>query len=314
MKKEKVKKLEKRMQLVNKNQKKQEKAVARIRSWKKQMFYGYGYREFIKKGEHKLTIKKHITKKEYDNHTTRLSEINKLNAMTNVYNLLDRNGKEFLTYSTKIKEQLEKYNEDSIGLEANRLLINYLSSLSMFIDYGEKYNKKYFDKEKLKEFQKNTNEFYDGHVSYRFMVLMRNYALHYGFPLSIIKQSISGLNGIFASKEALLQFKAWKHVKEDIEKMPNLISLDIHVEISMMFIKHLYDNYVYDIAPVVLKGIEHLNNMIKTNEEKIPILVTFKNKEEFKRGNISVNFIKTKPYQDALKIIDNHPSINIIKK
>lgn len=74
------------------------------------------------------------------------------------------------------------------------------------------------------------------------MALMRNYALHYGFPLSIIKQSISGPNGIFATKEALLQFKAWKHVKEDIEKMPNFISLDIHVEISKMFIKHLYEN------------------------------------------------------------------------
>jgi hypothetical protein len=144
-----------------------------------------------------------------------LGVANKINAMENVHNLLNRNGKEFLLYSSKIKEYLE-VDEESIYLEANRLLINYLSSLSMFIDYGERYKNKHFGKERMKKFQEKASDFYDIHVSYRFIALMGNYALHYGFPLSVIHQSVSGPNGVFASRESLLKFKSWKHATEDI--------------------------------------------------------------------------------------------------
>ncbi|WP_437831458.1 hypothetical protein ACQRXC_07930 [Niallia taxi] len=282
------------------------------------MIYAIGYREYTQEKGHTFNIQNHITKEEYDTHLAELSEAKKMEALTNVFNLFDRNGNEFLKYSVKIKEQIsidKDIDNDQIYLESNRLLINYLSSLSMFIDYGEKYNKKHFGKQKLKEFESKTHDFYDNHVSYRFMAIMRNYALHYGFPLSNITKHINGPTGIFASKENLLEFKSWKHVREDIEKMPNLISLDIHVEISMLFIQHLYESYVYDIAPTVLKGIEYLNNMIQENSGNLPFLSTFKNQEEFKKGNISIKIIDPVPYKNALDIIQNHPSINIdVKK
>jgi hypothetical protein len=192
------------------------------------MIYAIGYRDFSPEREHKFIIQKHITKEEYDNHTTMLGEANKINALDNVHNLLNRNGKEFLFYSSKIKEYLDA-DKELVYLEANRLLINYLSSLSMFIDYGERYNNKHFGKERMKKFQEKTSDFYDSHVSYRFIALMRNYALHYGFPLSVIHQSVSGPNGIFASRESLLKFKSWKHATEDIKKMSDLISLNPHI-------------------------------------------------------------------------------------
>lgn len=278
------------------------------------MIYAIGYREYTKERIHNFIIKEHITKEEYDTHLKELSEAKKMDALTNVFNLFESNGREFLNYSASITEQIKKQkeiDEDQVHLEANRLLINYLSSLSMFIDYGEKYNKKHFGKQKLKEFEATTHQFYDNHVSYRFMAIMRNYALHYGFPLTTVTKHINGPSGIFSSKEQLLQFKSWKHVKADIEKMPTLISLDIHVKISMMFIKHLYESYVYDIAPTILKGLEYLDSMIKENGGKLPLLANFKNAEEFKKGNISFNIIEVQPYKKALDIIQSHPSINI---
>ncbi|MFJ5713721.1 hypothetical protein [Neobacillus sp. NPDC093127] len=277
------------------------------------MIYGIGYRDFTAEQGHNFIIQKHITKEEYNNHTTMLGEVNKINAMDNVYNLLYRNGEELLEYFSKISEKLAT-DKESIYLDANRLLINFLSSLSMFIDYGERYNKKHFGKARMKEFQETTHDFYDNHVSYRFIALMRNFALHYGFPLSVIKQSVNGPKGIFASRESLLQFKSWKHATEDIQRMPELISLEPHIEISMMFIKHLYQDFIYDIAPVILKGIEYLNTMIKQNGGKIPLLASYKNIEEFNKGNIHFNIIEPEPYHDALKIIKSHPSINIIVK
>jgi hypothetical protein len=278
------------------------------------MIYAIGYREIIKERQNHFTIKKHITKEEYENHITMLGEAKKINAMTNVFRLFERNGNEYLTYVAHIDEHLKSSGADRVYLEANRLLINYLSSLSMFIDYGERYSKKHFGKQKMEEFQSKTHDFYDNHVSYRFMALMRNYALHYGFPLSVIKESLLGRTGIFASKQTLLGFSGWKHVRKDIEKMPELILIDPHVEISMMFIKHLYESYIYDMAPTVIKGIEYLNDMTKNNNGKIPLLAKFKDVEELKKGNISVIYIDPKTYIDALEVIKSHPSINIIEK
>lgn len=277
------------------------------------MIYSIGYRDFTIQQGHKFIINKNITKEEYDNHISMIGEIKKLTSMKNIYNLMDRNGKEFLGYTSEIKKYLPVDN-DLICFEANRLLINYLSSLSMFIDYGEKYNKKFFGKGKMKEFEEKTHYFYENHVSYRFMALMRNYALHYKFPLSIIQKNITGQNGIFASRELLLQFKAWKHAEEDIKKMPDLILLNPHVEISMMFIEHLYQDYIYDIAPVILESIEYINGMIKSSGDKEPILLESKNIEEFKNGNFSTKLLDLKSYYDALKTIESHPSINISYK
>lgn len=276
------------------------------------MIYAIGYHEPVEQGEHKFILKKNIKKEEYDHHLSSLDEATKLKVMSNIYNLFERNGKEFLNYTAEIPVYL-KSNEDkdSIYLEANRLLINYLSSLSMFIDYGEKLNKKYFGKQKMGEFVDKTHKLYDSFVSYRFMALMRNYALHYGFPLTHIKRSLTQKSGIFASKQTLLKFKSWKHAKEDIEKMPEDIVLEPHVKVSMLLIEHLYQSYIYDIAPSVINGVEYINKMIKESGGKVPILATFKNIDEFKKGNFLINYIEPKPYLDSLKIIESHPSINI---
>ncbi|CAG9623156.1 hypothetical protein [Sutcliffiella rhizosphaerae] len=275
------------------------------------MIFGIGYRERSKDGVHQFIIQNHISKEEYDTHLTRLAEAGKISEMEDVYNLVKRNKEEYLSFTSQIEKHLDN---EQLGLEANRLLINFLSSLQMFIDYGERHNKKHFGKEKMKEFQKKTNDFYDNHISYRFMVLLRNYALHYGFPLTNIIERVSQPTRILATKEDLLKFKGWKHVKVDIEKMPDLISIDVHVEVTMMFIQHLYESYIYDIAPIVLKGVEHVNSMIKDNGGHVPILTQYKNTDEFKKGNVSLDIIEPDTYKAALQIIKDHPSINIIIK
>ncbi|URJ35044.1 hypothetical protein MF625_004367 [Paenibacillus polymyxa] len=277
------------------------------------MIYAVGYQDMSLEQGPKIVIQKHITKEEYENHKSELAEAHKISAMDNVHNLLVQNGEEFLKYSANAENHL-KLEEKVVYLEANRLLTNYLSSLSMFIDYGERYNQKHFGKEEMKKFQEKTHDFYDSHVSYRFMALMRNYTLHYAFPLSVIHQSVNGANGIFASKNTLLKFDAWKLVKEDIKQMPDLISLDVHVDISMMFLKKLFQDYVYDIAPLVLRGIEYLNGMIKDVRGKMPVLITFNSIEELRKGNLSLDIIDIKIYAHAFEIIKQHPSINITEK
>lgn len=276
------------------------------------MGYSIGYLRFGQNGEHDLSIEEEMTKKEYDDFMFFKDESTKLNAMANMFKLLERNGNEYLEYSANIQEILDSdLSENDITFEANRLLINYLSSLGMFIDYGEKHNKKHFGKEKMEEFTKKTHAFYDQHISYRFTALLRNYAMHYAFPLSNIIKSETRKSGVFASKEKLLQFKSWKHAKADIEKMPNDISLEIHMEISMLFVKSLYDSYVYDVAPHVLKGIEHFSNLQSKQKGKLPVLLSYETINELSKGNVSIEYTEPESYLKSLEIIKNHPSITL---
>ncbi|MDH8679931.1 hypothetical protein QE109_17420 [Fusibacter bizertensis] len=272
------------------------------------MIYLKGYREKTSEGW-TIQITKHITEKEYNSHKDSLADANKINAMTDVHNLVVRNGSEFLDYSSRLKNEA-KIDKDQY-FEANRLLVNFLSSVSMFIDYGEKYHSKYFGKDKMREFQNKTHFFYDNHISYRFIAILRNYAMHYGFLLFITHTSLDGTNGLFASKKNLLRFKDWKHVKEDIEKMPELISFDIHVEIAILFLKHLYESFIYDIAPIVLEGIKYYNNLIKESNGYPPILAKSKNEIDYKSGILSLSDFNPNDFAKALEVIKNHPRIEV---
>ena len=265
-----------------------------------------------RKRESFVEIEEEMSKKEYDDFIHFKDESNKLNAMTNMFKLLERNGNEYLEYSSHIQDILDTdTSEDDIGFEANRLLINYLSALGMFIDYGEKHNKKHFGKEKMEEFTKKTHAFYDQHISYRFTALLRNYALHYAFPLTNIIKSENRKSGIFASKNKLLQFKSWKHAKADIEKMSNDISLEIHIKISMLFVKSLYDSYVYDVAPQVLKGIEYFAKLQSKQKGKLPVLLSYQTINDLSEGNFSIDYTEPESYHKSLEIIKNHPSITL---
>lgn len=116
-----------------------------------------------------------------------------------------------MSYVAKIDEYIMADHQK------NRLVINYLSALSMFIDYGERHDKKHFCKARMQRFTEKTSEFYDSHISYRFMAMMRQYAVHYDFPLGHISESLTETNGIFAIKETLLKFSGWKHARKDIK-------------------------------------------------------------------------------------------------
>lgn len=281
------------------------------------MIHAIGYREKTSPGNHTFVIDSHISQKDYNNHTMNLNEVKKLKTMTAVYELLLKNKEEYSSFSVKLKKELETKKTiqelEVLHLEINRLLINYLSSLQMFVDYGEKHNKEHFGKDKMKEFQQNTHYFYDNHVSYRFMVLMRNYAVHYGFPLHKIIQS-EQKNGVFSLKDTLLNFKGWKHVKGDLNRMPELIDLDPHVNISMLFIKNLYENYIYDMAPTIIKSVEYMNDMLKRFSGRLPIFVKFETYDDFKRGNFNVELIEVNTYIKAIEILKSHPNITITQK
>lgn len=123
--------------------------------------------------------------------------------------------------------------------EFQQKVTNVLSSANTFLCLGEaKLKSKYGDSSKKllawNEFRRNQHGI---SVSYRLLYELRNYALHYGLPVSSIKLDLTDLASNDAKKKVkvkLLKSKLlnsgykWKKIKSDIENLnedANLIEL-----------------------------------------------------------------------------------------
>src|SRR5674476_123109 len=127
------------------------------------MHYGFGYSQKSNDNGNEIIITKHISKEEYDKHNKNMEFCRYYSHLKDIYSLVGDNGKKYLQYMELVSDntKTERMNDKHIGLEGNRLLINYLTSIGMFIDYGEKEIGKALGQNARKEFQKKTNELYD---------------------------------------------------------------------------------------------------------------------------------------------------------
>ncbi|MBS1686730.1 MAG: hypothetical protein JSS76_18480 [Bacteroidetes bacterium] len=96
-------------------------------------------------------------------------------------------------YTSKIS-QLEPYDiiekelAEDMYIDVNRVFTNFLSSMVNFVnDSALKRFKR--GSPKHDAFTKITNEAYDKYFSYRFFYTLRNYALHYDFPIGHFKKT-----------------------------------------------------------------------------------------------------------------------------
>lgn len=132
------------------------------------MQFGFGFREYINE-KHQITITKHVLKAEYDEYIKNMESLRYYIRLKQIYSLTEQNSNSFLDFIDSIKRNPKSKDEFAIS-EGNRLLINYLTSIGMFIDYGEKDLGKALGKKYRIDFQKVTNHLYDSIISYRFMV------------------------------------------------------------------------------------------------------------------------------------------------
>lgn len=277
------------------------------------MQFGFGYSEYIN-GEYQITIIEHFPKSEYDKHIKNIEFIRYYVRLKQIFTLAESNSDSFLQYMDLVKRGNALSNDESAVLEGNRLLINYLTSAGMFIDYGEKELGKALGKKYRIDFQKETSRLYDSIISYRFMDLMRNYAVHYGFPLHIYVRSLKASSGLFSAKSTLLRFKKWKHVRSDIDKMPDNIRLEPHVEAMQICIKHLFEKCIYDFSAKLVEVIEYTDSLVKKAEKNPPVFIKFETEEKYRAGEFTAMPVDIGIIREALTDLLNHPSITITDK
>lgn len=115
--------------------------------------------------------------------------------------------------------------------EANRLAVNVLSSLRLFLDQTETRLSRSYGKESMqyRALKSATAYEYDNNFAYRFAYHLRNYTLHCGMPINHITVSSEAIDSQrteavvnryqigFSPQTLLKEFEDWKRAKPDLE-------------------------------------------------------------------------------------------------
>ncbi|MBU3176502.1 hypothetical protein KPL47_08960 [Clostridium estertheticum] len=263
-------------------------------------------------GELTLEILKEINENEVDELTISLDSLVYYKQIKNLYKIAVENGNELIKflksiYATNTKIPLG--DSEKVIMEGNRLIANYCSFIGMYIDQIEKVLSK-IESKRIEEFRKTCSELYDKNIEYRFLVIMRNYIMHYDLPFTFYSESLYGRK-LELRKEHLLKFSKWKQVKEDIIKMEDTINIlpmlyPMNVNLTVIFF-----DFIYNIADKLLYAYQKAGDFVIKHKIKYPVIVTYETIEAFKNGQVNVKFIDFKELQEALNDIKAHPKISL---
>lgn len=246
-----------------------------------------------------------ISEDEFKRLDDAISEIQEFSNIERLYLFVERNESDLIDYLKAANNELvqvsiswnsvKKEHIEEVFLEANRLFLNYLSSIKTFIDHSESNIKRKFgkDAEECKNYKDILAFYYDNSFAYRFFYKLRNYAQHVGLPINDINYShkyhreenlIEGTLTIeFNKKELLDKFDSWGTIKVELESSTKplyltilIVEMTANLELLEKFIKNIYKNHWLNACSYLLQAINH----IKKSDENIQYFIAdnFKDK------------------------------------
>lgn len=175
-----------------------------------------------------------IEKSEHTTFLKILDDFAELQENENLFRVVELNYKDFIeknsfyaVNNSLIKPDHSIDGPESIAIDLNRLLLNFLSSVRMFLDHKETILKRKFgpDSAEVLAFKNEIAVAYDTQFEYRFCYKLRNYAQHCGLPINPIEMSSfldnkneiqNRFNVFFDTKKLLSQFDWGNIVKNDL--------------------------------------------------------------------------------------------------
>jgi hypothetical protein len=214
-----------------------------------------------------------------------------------IFKNLQINGTEYSKFLDKISNlhigtvDIKKIHSQELLFQANRVILNLLSSFKFYIDNGEAHLKRKYGKDSdvSKEFRKLTSNEFDNVFAYRFLIKLRNYSLHLGFPLQG------------------LELKAEKNIETPIKTTGSLqLSIDIDL---IKKEKNLLGKIVYDDIKNLKEDIDlkPLIVDISLSILKIQKFVFTKQKDEIENAisNLETFAGKYKTETNDIKVFNN---------
>lgn len=226
-----------------------------------------------------------ITKQQYEEICNCFSFVDFYHTCKCLRSMVVENGNTLQNYILSLKTKKRSYTDselEDLVIKANGMLVDFLSSIKMSVDiFSNLISKK--DKKLYDEFVKLNSQLYDENFGYRFLTRMRNYVMHRNMPFKKITNSIEDGITIRCIKNILLEFDGWSTVKEEINLMPDCISIEKYVPEAIGCFGDLYIKAIEVISKDVVEGNIKINDICKQYNIKSPtILVMEENSKSFR--------------------------------
>lgn len=161
-------------------------------------------------------------------------------------------------------------------LDINRVLLNLLASVRMYLDHTEtSIKRRHGDtSQNWNNFKQACSSAYDGLFSYRFLYKLRNYAQHCGLPLSSFTASVREhpertgepyheLSFGLERDNALREYNWGRQLNQELAQQPGTIEVDQHVYLLMQSIRQINQVFVKDELSKLRPEAVHINQLAK---------------------------------------------------
>lgn len=248
------------------------------------------------------------------------SELNEINdnfiftgthyRITEIKNIVVENGEEFKKWmnSSNLQQCRDRgFKAERMILLSNKFVLNYVSSIKTYIDIESRLLNEKTDKKE--RFLSLTHNFYDQHMEYRFWVNFRNYVVHCSLPYTVFQEVEGKQCQVICTREHLLEFKNWKHSKEDIEKMPEQIDLVSMVDTMSSFIYALYLDFYASFSQEIADGIAGYGKFCRKYDVKQPVIIKTNAPLDVAHGKMHP--LPVHQLYEAFQVLKQNPKVEI---
>jgi len=222
---------------------------------------------FAIQNKEELYLMKALDKGTYESFLKLSFNLVEISEIENLLKIAQLNHSELKSIFGKYNESEEKEltffsRYQSIELNVNRLLINLLSSIRMYLDHTETRLNRTHDSKELGLFKESTSVAFDSSFAYRFLSHFRNFFQHCGLAKEIINIKTDYIEGvatrevitIILSRDKLLNAYDWKKLRPELKKMPESFEILPLIEEKMRLLaaidirlnQNLYEKLVGD--------------------------------------------------------------------
>jgi hypothetical protein len=135
-----------------------------------------------------------VSPEDCERFTSAIDELARFEHWLETFEMVRANEKAWLNFKADAERQMSRFElEDDqlsrIYFEANRHLLNLLSSALTFLDHTAHYLSSLFREgsDPLRQFHERRRRIYEAVFAYRFLYNLRNYAQHRGLPIGTIE-------------------------------------------------------------------------------------------------------------------------------
>lgn len=234
----------------------------------------------IPHNKHNIRIE-YIDDEDYTKCSTATTAIHKFIGDVQLYVIAEWNYQEYcdtLDIYKKLEfEQLQALIKARVLiLDINRVLLNLLASVRMYLDHTEtSIKRRYGDtSQNWINFKQACGKAYDELFSYRFLYKLRNFAQHCGLPLSRFDASVREhserpgepyheLSFGLERDVALREYHWGEQLKQELAQQPNVIDVDQHVHALMQSIRQINQVFAKDELANLRPGAIYIDQLAK---------------------------------------------------